>query len=225
MSVDLIIPTLNEIDGMKNIMPKINKDWIDRILIVDGGSTDGTIEEAKKQGFDVIPQIGKGHGAAFLTAINATNSDYILLWSPDGNHEINEIPKLVKKVKEGYDQVLISRFAKNSINEDAGYFDTFGNKMFSFLTNCLFGGHWTDTLNESRIISRKAMMEIKENIEKAKMSSTQQLSIRGLKRKQKICEIQGNERARIGGTRKMKPLPVGASLSSQIINEFIFWKK
>lgn len=225
MSVDLIIPTLNEIDGMKNIMPKINKNWIDRVLIVDGGSTDGTIEEAKKQGFEVISQVGKGHGAAFLTAINATTSDYILLWSPDGNHEIDEIPKLIDKIKEGYDQVLISRFAKNSVNEDAGYFDTFGNKMFTFLTNCFFGGHWTDTLNESRIISRKAMMEIKEHMEKAKMSSTQQMSIRGLKRKQKICEIQGNERVRIGGTRKMKPLQVGVSLSSQIINEFIFWKK
>ena len=38
MSVDLIIPTLNEIDGIKNIMPKINQDWVDRILVIDGGS-------------------------------------------------------------------------------------------------------------------------------------------------------------------------------------------
>ena len=194
MSVDLIIPTLNEIDGIKNIMPKIKNDWVDRILIVDGGSTDGTVEEAKRLGYEVISQKGKGHGAAFLTAINATNSDYILLWSPDGNHEPEEIPKLVKKIKEGYDQVLISRFGKTSINEDAGYFDTFGNKMFAFLVNCFFGGHWTDSLNESRIIS-------------------------------KICEIIGNERARIGGKRKMSPIPVGFGLSSQIIREFIFWKK
>jgi glycosyltransferase involved in cell wall biosynthesis len=225
MSVDLIIPTLNEIDGIKNIMPKIKNDWVDRILIVDGGSTDGTVEEAKRLGYEVISQKGKGHGAAFLTAINATNSDYILLWSPDGNHEPEEIPKLVKKIKEGYDQVLISRFGKTSINEDAGYFDTFGNKMFAFLVNCFFGGHWTDSLNESRIISRNAMMDIKEDIEKAKMSSTQQMSIRGLKRGQKICEIIGNERARIGGKRKMSPIPVGFGLSSQIIREFIFWSR
>ena len=225
MSVDLIIPTLNEVDGIKNVMPKINQEWVDRILVIDGGSTDGTVEEAKRLGYEVILQKGKGHGAAFLTGINATDSEYILLWSPDGNHEIEEIPKLIEKIKEGYDQVLISRFAKNSINEDAGYLDTFGNKMFSFITNCFFGGHWTDSLNESRIISRKALMEIKEDIEKSKMSSTQQMSIRGLKRKQKICEISGNERPRIGGERKMKPIPVGAALSGQIINEFVFWKK
>ena len=223
MSIDLIIPTLNEIDGIKTVMPKINKNWVDHIVIIDGGSTDGTIEEAQKQGFEVIPQIGKGHGAALLTGVNYTKSDFLILWSPDGNHEPEEIPKLIEKIKEGYDQVLISRFGKGSINEDAGFFDSFGNKMFAFLTNVFFGGKWTDSLNESRIISRKAMMDIK--FDALKMNSTQQMSIRGLKRKQKIYEIVGNEGERIGGKRKMKPLSTGTELSLGIIKEFIFWNR
>ena len=36
----LVIPTLNEIDGMKQVISKINHDWVDEILIVDGGSID-----------------------------------------------------------------------------------------------------------------------------------------------------------------------------------------
>ena len=94
--------------------------------------------------------------------------------------------------------------------------------MFTFLANAFFGGYWTDTLNESRIISKKAFQEL--NFDAMDLSSTQQMSIRGLKRRQKICEILGNEGERIGGVRKMKPLPVGASLSSRIIKEFIHWK-
>jgi hypothetical protein len=51
------------------------------------------------------------------------------------------------------------------------------------------------------------------------------MSIRGLKRKQKICELVGNEGVRIGGKRKMRPLNVGADLSQQILSEFFSWCK
>ena len=44
MKVSLLAMTLNEINGMKAIMPKIRRDWVDQIIVVDGGSTDGTVE-------------------------------------------------------------------------------------------------------------------------------------------------------------------------------------
>ena len=58
MSVDLLVLTLNEVDGIRKIMPQIDQKWVDHIIIVDGGSTDGTVEESKKQfiveGTDVV---------------------------------------------------------------------------------------------------------------------------------------------------------------------------
>ena len=222
MTTALLILTLNEVDGIKKIMPLVKREWVDEIIFVDGGSTDGTIEEAKRMGFKVIIQKQKGHGAAVLEGVNAIKSDNFILFGPDGNDEPEKIPELIEKIKEGYDQVLVTRFGKGSVNLDAGIIDTFGNKMFTFLANVFFGGYWTDTLNESRIISKKAFQEL--NFDAMDLSSTQQMSIRGLKRRQKICEILGNEGERIGGVRKMKPLPVGASLSLRIIKEFIHWK-
>lgn len=223
MSTSLIILTLNEIEGMKAMMPKVNHEWIDEIILVDGGSTDGTIEEAKRIGLKIIHQKRKGHGGAILDGIESTKSDIIVIWSPDGNHEAEEIPKLIEKIQEGYDQVIISRFGKGSVNLDAGILETFGNKMFTRIVNVLFHGNLTDALNESRIITRDAFVEL--NFDAFDMTSTQQMSIRGLKRKQKITEIVGNEGKRIGGTRKMRPFYVGKMLSKQIIKEFIFWKK
>lgn len=223
MSVAIIILTLNEIEGVRSLLPSVQKEWADEIAIIDGGSTDGTIEECKKMGFEVVVQKNKGHGGAILTGVNHTKSDFIVIWSPDGNHEVEEIPRLIEKIKEGYDQVIISRFGKGSVNLDAGILETFGNKMFTAIVNILFGGNLTDTLNESRIITRKAFMEL--NFDAFDMTSTQQMSIRGLKRKQKITEIVGNEGERIGGTRKMRPFYVGKLLSEQIIKEFIFWKR
>ena len=76
MSVVLLVLALNEIDGMKKIMPKVKTEYVDRVIIVDGGSTDGTIEESKKMGFEVIVQKKKGHGIGFQMGVNASREDY-----------------------------------------------------------------------------------------------------------------------------------------------------
>ena len=222
MTVALIITTFNEIAGVKNIIPRIKKEWVDEILFVDGGSTDGTIQEIEKMGFKVLIQKQKGLGAALLEAVNAIKSDNFIFFASDGNDEPEKIPQIIQKFKEGYDQVAATRFGKGSVNLDAGKIDTFGNKMFAFLVNAFFGGHLTDCLVELRIMSKKTFQEL--NFDEMSLIAIQQMCIRGLKKRQHIYEIIGNEGERMGGIRKMKPLPVGASLSLEIIKEFIHWK-
>ena len=124
-------------------------------------------------------------------------------------------------MKEGYDQVLISRFGKTSINEDAGIIDAFGNKMFTAITNIFFRGKFTDTLSSSRAFTKKAWDEIK--FDAFGLDSVLQMSIRGLIKNQKIIEIVGNERARVGGERKMHRIPTATRLTARIIRE-LFWK-
>lgn len=218
MTNALILLTLNEVEGIKKILPLIKKEWVDEIVIVDGGSLDGTIEVAKKMGYSVIFQKISGHGGAILTGIENTNSENIIIFGPDGNHEPEEIPRLIKKIQEGYEQVIVSRFSKDSVNLDAGLIDSFGNKMFTFLVNLFFGGKLTDVLNESRIITRKAMMEL--DFDALSFDSTLQMTIRGLKKKQKIVNIVGNEGARIGGKRKIQSFHTGCLLVKRLIIEF-----
>ena len=222
MTIALLITTLNEVTGVKKVVPRIKKEWVDEILFVDGGSTDGTIEEAEKMGFKVIIQKQKGLGAAIIEGVNAIKSDNFILFGPDGNDEPEKIPQIIQKFKEGYDQVAATRFGKGSVNLDAGKIDTFGNKMFAFLVNAFFGGHLTDCLVELRIMSKKTFQEL--NFDEMSLIAIQQMCIRGLKKRQHIYEIIGNEGERMGGIRKMKPIPVGASLSLEIIKEFIHWK-
>ena len=59
MSITLFIPTKNEIEAMRVIMPQIDRSWVDQILVVDG-STDGTAEYAESIGCDVVRQREKG---------------------------------------------------------------------------------------------------------------------------------------------------------------------
>ena len=222
MKSALIIPTLNEIDGMKTVVSKIKKEWVDEIIIVDGGSTDGTVEEAKKQNLIVVQQTTKGkHGAAIFDGFEYTDADILIMFGADGNNEVEEIPKILSKTMEGYDQVIVTRFGKSSINEDAGLIDGFGNRFFTFLVNIFFSGHLTDTLSSSRSITRKAWNELKMN--DFSMSLVYQMSIRGLIKKQKIIDIIGNERPRIGGVRKMHRISTSLGLLSCLIKEFS-WK-
>jgi len=222
MSTAVIILTLDEIDGVKAIVPKLNKDWAEEIIFVDGGSKDGTIEEAKKLGFEVIHQNNRGEGNACRIGVQKTNSDFIMFFSPDGNDEPEEIPKMINKISEGFDIVHISRFGKHSESRDAGPIDRFGNRMFTFLVNVFFGGRYSDALNGFRIIRRDIMLKLKTDAQY--LNIEQQICIRAAKKGYKVFEIDGREPNRIGGQRKMKPLPTGASLSLQIIKEFIFWK-
>ena len=223
MSIIVFVLTLDEIAGVSQIMPHVKKEWADRIIFVDGGSTDGTIEKAQELGFEIIHQKNKGEGNACRVGTDATESDYVMFFSPDGNDEPKDIPRLIEKTKEGYDIVHISRFGKNSISDDANLLDRFGNRMFTFLVNTFFGGNYTDALNGFRIIRRKIWNELKTDAQY--LNVEQQTCIRLAKRKIPIFEIDGREPKRIGGERKMRPLTTGAQLSYQIIKEFIFWNR
>jgi len=225
MSTAIILPVLNEIDGIKKILPKIKKEWAKEIVLVDGGSTDGTVEEATRQGFKVIHQEDKGAGNAMRLGVKNTDSDFVMFFSPDGNHIPEDIPRLIEKIKEGYDMVHLSRFGKNSSSQDADdyFYGRFGNNLFTFLTNVFFGGNYTDALNGFRIFKRDAFERLETQSES--LIIDQETYIRALKKNFKICEIDGDEPSRIGGERKMKPISTGSQLSWQIIKEFFYWNK
>ena len=218
----VFVLTLDEIEAIQVTMPQVKKDWADKIIFVDGGSTDGTVEKAKEMGFEVIHQKNKGEGNACRVGTDSTESEFVMFFSPDGNDVPQDIPRLIQKTKEGHDIVHISRFGKNSISDDANWLDRFGNYMFTFLVNSFFGGNYTDALNGFRIIKREIWDELKTDAQY--LNTEQQTCIRLAKRKIPIFEIEGREPKRIGGERKMRPLTTGAQLSYQIIKEFIFWK-
>ena len=222
MYVIVFVLTLDEIEAVKVIMPQVKKEWADRIIFVDGGSTDGTVEKAKELGFEIIHQKNKGEGNACRVGTNATESEFVMFFSPDGNDVPQDIPRLIEKTKEGYDVVHISRFGKNSVSDDANLLDRFGNNMFTFLVNSFFGGNYTDALNGYRIIKRSLWNKLKTDAQY--LNIEQQTCIRLAKLKIPIFQIEGREPKRIGGERKMRPLTTGAQLSYQIIKEFIFGK-
>jgi len=222
MSTSVIIPTMNEIIGIQHTLTKVDRNWAEEWIVIDNNSNDGTPEEAKKMGFTVINQTGDGLGDAYRQAVKYASGENILFFSPDGNALPEDIPKLIKKMNDGnYDIVQISRFGKNGKSEDDTLVTAFGNRMFTFIANCFFGGKLTDILFGFKIIKKRVFEEIK--LDGEFLTLEQQMSIKSMKKKLKIIEIDGIEPKRIGGEAKMKPLTTGSQLSLQLIKEFIFW--
>ena len=135
MTSTLLVMTLNEIDGMKVIMPQIKREWADQILIVDGGSTDGTVEWARDNGYEVYVQKEPGFRSAYREIWPMIRGDVVVYFTPDGNSIPQAIPQLLSGIREGYDLVIASRYLDGARSEDDDYVTRFGNWLFRFLIN------------------------------------------------------------------------------------------
>jgi glycosyltransferase involved in cell wall biosynthesis len=224
----LFVLTYNEIEGMKAIMPRIKKEWVDEIIIVDGGSTDGTLEYAKEQGYTTYVQKKKGLRNAYIEGFPLVKSDYVVTFSPDGNSVPEAIPYLIKKIKEGYDMVIASRYLDHAKSYDDDFITKFGNWLFTKLINVFHGSNYTDALVIYRIYKKSLFYELKMDTEKSynmekwfftTMGIEPLLSIRCAKYKKKYTEIPEDEPKRIGGERKLQIIRWGAAYLTQIIKE------
>jgi glycosyltransferase involved in cell wall biosynthesis len=230
MSVTLLVPALNEIDGMRLIMPKVERSWYDQVIVLDGGSTDGTIEFAKAQGYEVVVQEQRGLINAYRQVHPYIKGDVVVTFSPDGNSVPEVIPKLTAKMDEGYDMVIVSRYTGGARSEDDTLVTRVGNFVFTGTINLLFGGRYTDAMVMFRAY-RRAIIEqlgllhdeplsVERNFNHM-ISWEPLLSIRAAKRGLRIGEIPGDEPARVGGEGKCQHYSWGAVYLLEMAQEFL----
>lgn len=234
MKVTLVVTTLNEIEGMKAMMPRIKPEWYDQLLILDGGSTDGTIEYSKEQGYPVLVQSKKGFRNGYNEMMPYIKGDVILTFSPDGNSIPELIPDIITKMKEGYDMVIASRYLGPAKSEDDDPVTAFGNWLFTRTVNLLHGGHYTDAMVIFRAYKTQMIYDLElnkdegytmaEKLFQTRISWEPLLSVRAAKMKYKIAEIPGDEPPRIGGERKLRIFKWGGAYYFQFLREVFLWK-
>jgi glycosyltransferase involved in cell wall biosynthesis len=230
----LFVPTLNEIEGMKRIMPLVRREWVDQILVVDGRSTDGTAEYARAQGYEVVVQSRPGIRHAYFEAFPLVRGDIVVTFSPDGNSLPELIPALIAKVRdEGFDMVIASRYAPGAHSDDDDWLTGFGNWFFTRLINALHGGRYTDALVIYRAYRTSLFRDL--GLDQDSAYATEKLlgtvigvepllSVRAAKRKLRLAEIPGDEPLRTGGVRKLQTFRWGAAYLLQVLREVYYWR-
>ncbi|MBN1672789.1 MAG: glycosyltransferase [Kiritimatiellae bacterium] len=234
MKTTLLVPTLNEIAGMRAVMPRVQPGWADQILVVDGGSRDGTAEYAREAGYQTLVQQRKGMRYAYIEAMPYVTGDSVITFSPDGNCIPELIPLLQEEMRNGHDMVIVSRYASGAGSEDDDLLTAFGNRALTWLINGLYGARYTDALGIYRAwrtelfaaldLDKDKSYRREERLFRTTVGVEPLLSIRAAKRKLSCGEIPGAEPKRIGGHRKLQMFRWGAAYLYEIVRERFTWK-
>lgn len=217
----LLALTLNEIDGVKAILPQIDRTWFEQILIVDGGSTDGTVEWCRDNGYEVHVQTRPGIRFAYFEVLPKIRGDAVVSFSPDGNCLAAAIPQLQQKLQEGHDLVIASRYLGSAHSDDDDIVTGFGNWLFTRTVNLLHGGRYTDVMGIFRAYRVELIYTLGLHLDDAYTTSEKLfgttisweplMSVRAAKYGLRIAEIPADEPARLGGERKLQVLRWGAA--------------
>lgn len=220
-TIALLLPTLNELHGLKAILPHIDRSLVDEIIVIDGGSRDGTVEYAMEMGLTVATQLRRGLHFAIFDLARAIDCDYVIEFSPDGNCQVDQLPELVAMLRKGYDLVVVSRYLEHAVSEDDNPITAFGNWLFSRLMRPLAGFPITDALNIYRGYSRKIIADedfglyLKGPVLEPLVTGI--AGIRGLE----VAEIPGDEPLRIGGHSKRSVIYNGSMILLMIIRLYL----
>jgi glycosyltransferase involved in cell wall biosynthesis len=143
--VSVVIPALNEAENLPHVFPRL-PDGLHEVIIVDGHSTDGTVEVARRLRPDVriVKQDGKGKGNALAAGFAAATGDIFVTLDADGSTDAAEIPRFVSALCNGADFVKGSRFAQGGASSDITFTRRLGNRGLNALVNALYGTSYTD---------------------------------------------------------------------------------
>jgi len=161
-SIQVIIAALNEESGVGPTIAELKK-YLDtaHILLIDGKSTDRTIEIAKKSGADIYLQDGAGKGNAIASGVRHidSDSDYVVLTDADFTYPAMYLPKMIQILEKNPNVGMVCGNRSNGYTDmkASEYLFYFGNRLLAILHTLLNGVAVTDPLTGLRVIRANIM--------------------------------------------------------------------
>jgi glycosyltransferase involved in cell wall biosynthesis len=219
--VSVVIPTLNEAHNLPLILPYLPLNWIDEVILVDGRSTDGTVEVAKRllPLVNVILETRPGKGVAMQSGFRAAKGDIIITLDADGSNDPREIPRMVQTLLEGADFVKGSRFAHGGGTTDMPLYRKWGNRALGALVNLLFNGAYTDLCYGYHAFWRHCL-DIVNSAHADGFEVDTAIYVRVLRNRLRVQEVPSFEGYRFFGVGKLQTFPDGWRVLNTILREW-----
>jgi glycosyltransferase involved in cell wall biosynthesis len=205
----VVIPTLNEEQSIADVVRRIPRPLIHRIIVADGGSRDATAARARAAGADVI-DAGRGYGRACLgAALAAEDADMVVFMDGDGADDPRGITRLVEPLRSGrYDFVIGSRARGKREPGSIAWHQLAAGRLAGLGMWLMYGVRYTD-MCALRAIRRDTLLEL--GMRELTYGWNIEMQMRAARAGLRILEIPVDYHRRSGGASK-----VAGSLSGTI---------
>ena len=200
-NVTLVIMNKNDLEGARQVIPKIERSLFSEVFVMDGGSTDGSLEYFHEQGLTVNVLESGGRGGAFRYATEHARGEFVVFFSTDGEEDPADLKQFVRLFGEGADMVIASRTMPGAQHKAGEHWYWLHRLVFlrfiTTLINLLFGTRLYDCWNGYRGFRVAALKNVKTDAKNFLIEAQQ--TIRFHKAGYCIREFPTHEGQRIGG--------------------------
>ena len=136
MKISIVLPAKNESAAIGQTLAQIQQlQLAHEIIVVNDGSTDQTKQVAETVGAKVVTHpYSKGNGAAIKTGARTATGDIIVFMDADGQHDPQDIPRLIEKIEQGYDLVVGARQKGSQASVGRGIANALYNNLATYMT-------------------------------------------------------------------------------------------
>lgn len=137
MKISVVLPAKNEAGAIEQTIKGIKGlELVHEIIVINDGSTDSTKEIAETAGAKVISHpYSKGNGAAIKTGARNATGNIIVFMDADGQHDANDILKLIEKIEQGYDLVVGARQKGSQASIGRGIANKLYNNLATYMSD------------------------------------------------------------------------------------------
>ncbi len=217
--VSVVIPTLNEAANLPHVFARLPFEELFEVILVDGHSTDDTIEVARElcPSIRILAQDGKGKGNALACGFAAARGDIIVMLDADGSTDPQEIPAYVAPLLEGADFAKGSRFMDGGGSSDITPLRMQGNRFLNGTVNALFGTRYSDLCYGYNAFWSDVRPKI--NVDCSGFEVETLINLRIAKAGLNVVEVPSIEHERIHGVSKLHPVRDGLRVLRTILSE------